>query len=419
MIKLLISGAKQISKEQIEDEEELRGYIRIRSPFNYMSKHLKIAMLFSSDPRRPDGLLHHLYFLSEELRKLGHKVFLFGPNKQPKLPFRNYIKFGKLIELNIGEETTFNIVFKSNNNQNPAETIEKKEKFDLIHFHDPYIPFVSLEVLKKTKLPVVATFHTAWDSESGFNFFNSIIPLFQETFNKVRAVIFVSKIGKLRWGNLFPQKTIRKVIPNGIDCNLYHPINFKNSKRITILFVARIVRRKGLLYLLEAIKNLTKKFKDLKLIVLGDGPQLLACKQYAKKNHLEKYVDFKGYITGKAKIRFYQEADIFCAPYVNEAFGITILEAMACGIPIVGFNSDGISEILKNYPDHDLIVPRKNIKLLEKSIYSLINDNEKRNIIKKWLLNKSKEFDWKMIARETEDLYYKVLSRGRVTRPVH
>lgn len=374
-----------------------------------MKKKLKIAMFFSSDPRRPDGLLHHLYFLSEELRKLGHKVFLFGPNKEPRLPFRNYIKFGKLIELNIGEETTFNIVFKSNNNQNPAETIEKKEKFDLIHFHDPYIPFVSLEVLKKTKLPVVATFHTAWDTESGFNFLNSIIPLFQETFNKVRAVIFVSKIGKLRWENLFPQKTIRKVIPNGIDYNLYHPINIKNNKRITILFVARIVRRKGLLYLLEVIKNLTKKFSDLKLIVLGDGPQLLACKLYVKKNHLEKYVEFKGYVTGKEKIRFYQEADIFCAPYINEAFGITILEAMACGIPIVGFNSDGISEILKNYPDLDLIVPRKNIKLLEKSINSLIVDNKKRGIIRKWLLDKSKEFDWKEIAKETEKLYYQIL----------
>ena len=376
-----------------------------------MKKKLKIAMFFSSDPARPDGLLNHIYYLCNELSKLGHKVVLFGPNKKTKLAFRNYVKIEDLIEIDIAEETTIYITIKSKSIQNPTEVIEQKEKFDIIHFHDPYIPFVSLEVLKKIKLPVVTTFHTAWDKDSRFNLLNNIIPLFKESFKKVKGAIFVSKIGRIRWGNLFPQKTIRKVISNGIDYKLYHPINVKNSKRITILFVARIVRRKGLLYLLEVIKNLTKKFNYLKLIVLGDGPQLLACKQYVRKNHLEKYVDFKGYVTGKEKIRFYQKADIFCAPYINEAFGITILEAMACGIPIVGFNSDGISEILKNYPDPDLIVPRKNIKLLEKSISSLINDNEKRNIIKKWLLNKSKEFDWKMIAKETEELYYQVLNK--------
>jgi len=373
-----------------------------------MKKKLKIAMFFSSDPERPDGLLHHIYYLSQELTKLGHSVYLFGPNRKSALQFNNYKKIFDLVEVPFLKEATIFITVKSKEFNDPVKTIEDQENFDIIHIHDPYLPFIAWEILKKAKMPIVTTFHTAWDENSGFNIINGFIPLFQDFFSKVKGSIFVSKIGKKRWGPLFPTKVKKVIINNGVHSNLFYPRENKN-KKITLLFVARIVPRKGLLILLKTLKKLIKDVPNIKLIVLGDGPHLITCKEYAKDNKLRNFVEFKGYITGKNKIKYYQASDIFCAPYRNENFAITLLEAMSCGIPIVGFDSNGVKEILSGYPDKDLIVPYKNTKLLGRAIKSLVLDDSKRKRIRRWLLTKREKFSWEKVAKETEEFYYRVL----------
>lgn len=374
-----------------------------------MKKKLKIAMFFSSNPERPDGLLHHIFYLAQELTKLGHSVYIFGPNKKSALPFKNYKKIIDLVEVPFFNEATIFITVKSKKFNDPVKIIEGQEKFDLIHIHDPYLPFIAWEILKKIKLPVVTTFHTAWDENSGFNIINSFIPLFQDYFTKVSGSIFVSKIGKKIWGTLLPAKVKKIVINNGVHSNLFYPLKNKN-KKITLLFVARIVPRKGLMILLKTLKELIKELPNIKLIILGDGPHLITCKEYAKDNQLENFVDFKGYIIGKNKIKYYQNSDIFCAPYRNENFAITILEAMSCGIPIVGFDSDGVKEILSGYPDCDLIVPYKDTKLFAEAIKSLVLDDSKRKRIRKWLLKRREKYSWEKIAKETEEFYYNVLN---------
>jgi len=374
-----------------------------------MKKQLKIAMFFSSNPERPDGLLHHIFYLTQELTKLGHSVYIFGPNRKSALPFKNYKKIIDLVQVPFFKEATIFITVKSKEFNDPVKTIEGQGKFDIIHIHDPYLPLIAWEIIKKTKVPIVTTFHTAWDENSGFNIIKSFIPLFQDYFTKVSGSIFVSKIGKKIWGTLLPAKVKKIVINNGVHSNLFYPLENKN-KKITLLFVARIVPRKGLMILLKTLKELIKDLQNIKLIILGDGPHLITCKEYVKDNKLGSFVEFKGYITGKNKIKYYQNSDIFCAPYRNENFAITILEAMSCGIPIVGFDSNGVKEILSGYPDSDLIVPYKNTKLFEMAIKSLVLDDSKRKRIRKWLLTKREKYSWEKIAKKTEEFYYNVLN---------
>lgn len=88
---------------------------------------------------------------------------------------------------------------------------------------------------------------------------------------------------------------------------------------------------------MKAIKKIITDEHSIRLVVLGDGPEKLISEKYVKDNNLSEFVEFKGEKFGKERISFYQNADIFCAPYSDEAFGITILEALACGVPVVGF----------------------------------------------------------------------------------
>ncbi len=363
-------------------------------------------MFFSSDPSTAGGVQEHILFLTRELRKRGHKITIFGPEKNV-LPYLNYRPIAKSVILPVPNGNWANI------------TLEKKEKtishiisrgsFDLIHVHEPYVPFINWEIIKDNTLPKVATFHTAWDNDSIVNFINPFISLFKEGFSKsFSGVIFVSKIAKKRWQDLCKRNVIKQVIRNAVDKSFF-PINKEKNNVINLLYVGRIVSRKGLQYLLKAFKKIRKDFPKTELTILGEGPMKKKMKEYVKNNNLGKSVSFKGEIIGKEKIKYYQNADIFCAPYSDESFALTVLEAMACGLPIVGFRNEAFKEILKDYPYQEFLVDSKDVGQLAKALKKLIQENKIRNVLSSWSIKESKKYSWEKVAEETEKLYYQVL----------
>jgi len=373
-----------------------------------MKKKLKIAIVFSSDPSQAGGVQEHIYNLTNELAKLGHKINIFGPENN-KIPFINYHPIAKAVKLPVPNGNWTNIAIK-NNEKYEASQILEKEKFHIIHIHEPYTPFVNWDIFSNTSATKVATFHTAWNNDSILNIVNPFLPLFKEIFSSYfKGVIFVSKIVKRRWQYLFKRSIIQKIIHNGIDRTFFRPAKKAKGKIINLLFVGRLVKRKGLIYLLKTLNKIVKDNLNIRLTIVGDGPEKLESEKYVKENNLSKYVRFVGEILGKERINYYQEADIFCAPYIDEAFGITVLEALSCGIPVVGFKNESFLEILKGYPYPELFVDRKNIVKFSKVLKQLINDQQKRKIIGEWGVSRVKDFDWINLAKKTEEFYYQVL----------
>jgi len=373
-----------------------------------MKKKLKIAIVFSSDPSQAGGVQEHIYNLTKELAKLGHKINIFGPENN-KIPFINYHPIAKAVKLPVPNGNWSNITIK-NNEKYKASQILEKEKFHIIHIHEPYIPFVNWDIFGNTSATKVATFHTAWNNDSILNIVNPFLPLLKEIFSSYfKGVIFVSKIVKRRWQYLCKHSVIQKIIHNGIDRTFFRPAKKAKGKIINLLFVGRLVKRKGLIYLLKTLNKIVKDNLNIRLTIVGDGPEKLESEKYVKENNLNKYVRFVGEILGKERINYYQEADIFCAPYIDEAFGITVLEALSCGIPVVGFKNESFLEILKGYPYPELFVDRKNIVKFSKVLKQLINDQQKRKIIGEWGVSRVKDFDWINLAKKTEEFYYQVL----------
>jgi len=365
-------------------------------------------MIFSSDPSQAGGVQEHIFYLSKELAKLGHKIDIFGPEKNI-LPYINYHPIAKVVRLPIPNGNWGNITVKNDEKHEVAEIIENG-KFDLIHIHEPYIPFINWDIYKNTTAIKVATFHTAWNNDSIINVINPFLILFKESFSTYfKGVIFVSKIVKKRWQYLCEKNISKRIIYNAVDNVAFIPNKNKEKKIIKLLFVGRLVNRKGLRYLLKAIKKIITDEHSIRLVVLGDGPEKLISEKYVKDNNLSEFVEFKGEKFGKERISFYQNADIFCAPYSDEAFGITILEALACGVPVVGFKNESFLEILKGYPYPRLFVDNRNIIELSHALKQLIISSKKRKEIRKWGIEKVKEFNWSNTARQTEEFYYRVL----------
>ncbi len=373
-----------------------------------MKKKLKIAMVFSSDPSKAGGLQEHILYLSKELTRLGHRVDIYGPEKNI-YSYSNYHPISRAVILPLPNGNWANITVQNDEKHEVAEIIEK-EKFDIIHLHEFYTPFTNWDVYKNTSAAKVATFHTAWNNDSIINLINPLLTLFKETFSSYfKAAIFVSKIGKKRWKDLCEKNVVQKVIYNAVDNTAFTFTKRNKNKIINLLFVGRLVNRKGLMYLLKAIKKTASKYQNIKLTVIGDGPEKLKSEKYVKNNKLKSYVDFKGEILGKKRIIYYKKADIFCAPYTDEAFGITILEALSSGVPVVGFKNEAFDEVLKGYPHPKLFVQNKNILKLSVALMDLIKNNKKRDEIGKWGIKRVKMFNWVNTAKETEALYNQIL----------
>ena len=371
-------------------------------------KKLRIAMFMSSNPILAGGVQEHVLFLSQELRKKGHTVTIFGP-KTKKNIYVSYKSLGEKLYFPLLNGNKANIHILRENDK--PENIFIEKKFDLLHIHEPYMPFAAWNVLEKSMIPKVATFHTVWDDESMLNILNSFISLFKDRFSSfTHGAIFVSKITFEKWKSICDKRVIKTIIPNAVDTSLFEPKNTKNNV-IKLLFVARIVSRKGLLPLLRAISILKEKKIEFLLTIIGDGDERELALQYIKKNKLRNYIRFLGELQGEKRLKYFKESDIFCAPYVNEASSIAILEAISSGLPVVGYKIPLFFDLLKDYPGKELLV-EKTDKALAHALEKAIQNPKLMSILKDWCLQKRETFSWITVAKQTEDLYYQVLKKN-------
>jgi len=374
-----------------------------------MKKKLKIAIFFSSDPSAAGGVQEHIYNLSRILDRLGHKIDIYGPENNI-LKYLNYNSISKSIKVPVPNGSWSNITIEKENNDQLIDSINQKN-YDIIHIHEPYIPFVGWEIMKKTQSKKIATFHSAWEKHSIISFINPFITLFQDTFStNFSGAIFVSKIVRKRWQELCGKKVDQKIIHNGVD-RIFYPIKKPENSELNLLFLGRLVEKKGPKYLLKAFYKIIKKFPKIKLIFVGNGEYKKTLENYVKDKKIERNVEFKGEIVGKKRIRYYQQADVFCAPYRDEAFGITVLEAMATGTPIVGFKNSAFNEILNGYPYQELLVKSRDVDKLALALEKIIENKNMRQKISLWLVNESKKYSWEKIAKETENFYYQILNK--------
>jgi len=177
--------------------------------------------------------------------------------------------------------------------------------------------------------------------------------------NKVDAVISVSNFTKqmfLKWTDL--DDNIVKILPNSFDQSLFG-LGPKNrellsrynlyGKKVLMTFgrLCSEERYKGFDEILALLPKLTKEIPDLAYLIVGDGQDRERLKNIAQSLGVGDKVIFAGYIPDSEKADHYRLADVFVMPSRGEGFGIVFLEAMACGIPVIGSNVDGSREALR------------------------------------------------------------------------
>jgi phosphatidylinositol alpha-mannosyltransferase len=235
---------------------------------------------------------------------------------------------------------------------------------------------------------------------------------FTELGEKMDGIIGVADLNLKPFKNSDCQKAI---IPNGINLNDFHPgypkIKRFNDNKINILFVGRIEERKGLIYLLEAYNLLKPLYKDIRLIIVGDGHLKQNCLNYARSNHLRD-VHFEGAKSNQELKKYFSTADIYCSPAIfGESFGIVLLEAMAMGKPICGFSNNGYKELLSKTKAEKFLAEPKNSAELAQKLELLIKDENLRKKMGEWGLEHVKQYSWEKVAKRVLKFYESCLKK--------
>lgn len=212
------------------------------------------------------------------------------------------------------------------------------------------------------------------------------------------------------------------IIPCGFSSTEFYPIDKEVARRIVglpqkehiILQLGRMVPRKGVDNVIRALGELKGTNKPVRLVVVGGECEELVeetCPEYARlmnivrENGIEASVIFTGRKNREQLKFYYNAADVFITTPWYEPFGITPLEAMACGTPVIGSNVGGIKYSVAD-GETGLLVPAENPKILAAKIAELVNDEDKLNLMSRNAISRVNTFfTWARVAQQVEDLY--------------
>lgn len=370
---------------------------------------MKIALISFHTFYNPGGVKNHIFGLHNEFRKRGIESKIIAPRRDAGERYgKDVILLGTSFPFPFGGS---NSDFSINFNPLAVENALKREKFDVLHFHNFGHPS-SLQFLISPSANGalnILTFHSSMEGSIAYkNFPELFYPIKKIIDWKMDGIIGVAPFILTKYFDDFTRP--KAYIPNGIDLNLFNPgvpsaKLIAQDQRLKILFLGRLDKRKGLIYLLYAFRVLQKKFSDIELVVVGDGPERERCENYAQKNGLANVI-FKGRVNEKNVPSYYQFCDIFCSPAIfGESFGIVLVEAMAVGKPIVAFANEGYLEVLGIGPGKNFLARPKNWRELASKLAILIKNRKLREDLGNWGAKEAKKYSWPKITDCILDFY--------------
>jgi phosphatidylinositol alpha-mannosyltransferase len=295
-----------------------------------------------------------------------------------------------------------------------------RERFGVLHFHEPFVPFLSLVVLGLSNSVNVATFHAFGGFSPAYQVGSRLM---RPSVGRIHGRIAVSAVARHFVERFFPGDY--KVIPNGVDIGRFEravPIARWQDGTKNILFVGRFEARKGLLDLLKAYRILRKTGCECRLLVVGGGPQDKEARRYLATRKLGG-VEFLGRVSDDERDALFKTADVYCSPATGrESFGIVLLEAMAAGTAIVCSDIHGYKGVVRRDRDA-ILVPPGDSKALAGALAQLLSDDERRRAMGRSGRERAEEYSWERVTAKVEDYYGFVIRRlaaqGRLPEDFH
>jgi phosphatidylinositol alpha-mannosyltransferase len=354
------------------------------------------------------GVQEHVRHFAREVSRLGHAVTVVtsempdlrgrGPEPAPHPHDPTIVRVGRSFPIYnngaVGRVTVGPRV------SGAVREVLRGGRFDVVHVHAPLTPVLPLLAIHHATTPLVGTFHTNWRPGLGFRLARGVL---RRYLDRLDAPLAVSRacLGALGLSADF------RIVPNGVDVARFgegRRLARFDDGRVNLLWVGRIEQRNGLDRILAALE-LVRREVDARLIVVGDGP-LLERYRARVPAALARDVVFAGRVVDE-RPDYYASADIFCAPTRIASFGVTLLEAMAAGVPILASDIEGFREVLRHGEQGEL-VPPDDTGAWARAILRLVRDRDLAAAYGAAGLRTVSRYDWKNVAREVLAVYRSV-----------
>ncbi|MGB9928566.1 MAG: glycosyltransferase family 4 protein [Methanosarcina sp.] len=364
----------------------------------------KIAMISDWYFPKIGGIEYSMHALAKNLSMHGHEVNIITRSYPglPKYSIRDNVPVIRVKSRPLPGQNRFLM---------PAAYKElydflKKEKYEIINCHglDSPIGMSALLAARKLGIPVVVTNH----SLVGHTSYSSFLYLAGKFFlRNTDAVIAVSSAVE-KDSRIMTAKPVYRIF-NGVDpedsiANVSLP--FETEGKIVITTVARMTKKKGVQNIVELAPFLLEKYGNLLFVMIGDGPLKSGLETRVKEKGLSKNFYFTGEVSRNEVLGYLEKADIFALPSIDEAFGISILEAISKQVPVVAMNHSGVSDIIKNGTNGALA---DNLDEFVFYLENLIQSPSLRASFSHQAAQGLSNYDWKKICEQTSQVYTRVI----------
>lgn len=328
----------------------------------------------------------HLHEIFGRIAKKGHSVTLVCSQFRGGAP-RDIIDGIRIIR--VGTRNFFNFAV-------PLWYMFFGSKYDVVIDDVNKIPFYTPVYVRK---PVMALFHHLF----GKTIYRETNPvaasyvylserLIPNVYRRV-PIVAVSESTKSELVEQgIPENNIR-IIHNSVDHTRYTPGNGNPNQSFTIGFLGRIKKYKSIEHLLQAFETVKVEIPDAKLVIVGDGDYLPALKKAASKMKHNDDIVFTGYISGDEKVRQLREMDVVVNTSSKEGWGLTVIEANACGIPVIGANVPGLRDSIIE-EETGLLYHHGDIEALTALLFRFHGDKELRKRLSKNAIEWAAKFNW-------------------------
>lgn len=368
---------------------------------------MKILIVSHEFPPIGGGGANACFFLSREFARLGNEVTVVTAQYQ-ELPEK---------ELTEDRVQIYRVKCKRTNKEKSnfyemftflcsawklADKLCTQEQYDkcLVFFGIPSGP-IALHLKHKYKLPYVVRFGGGDipGAQKRFKYVYMVLaPIIRKIWREADALIANSDGLKQRALG-FEDKYSVSIIENGVDNQFFVPVEKTKREEIKILFVSRLIEGKGLQFIIPHLKEVQEKVhrqcsQSIRLVIVGDGPYRNALEQLVETTGTQNLVSFEGRKDKQQVREYYQAADMFILPSLSEGMPNVVLEAMACGLPILMTPCEGSKELVT---DNGFICSHD--EMAEKIILLCTDEALRLSMGQKSLRNVEDNFQWESIGK--------------------
>ncbi|MDR0558694.1 MAG: glycosyltransferase family 4 protein [Prevotellaceae bacterium] len=289
-----------------------------------------------------------------------------------------------------------------------AATIAEQEQFDIIHAHDWLTYPAGIAAKRISGKPLVIHVHATEFDRSGESVNQTVYDLEKTGMEEADAIMAVSNLTRnivISKYNIDESKVF--TVHNAVDFSGYKTTSVERKlKERIVTFLGRITFQKGPEYFIEAASKVLKRIPDVRFVMAGSGDMMnRMVKRVAKLNMGSKF-HFTGFLKGDEVNKMYSYSDVYVMPSVSEPFGISPLEAMRSGVPVIISKQSGVSEVLK----HAIKINFWDVDALADSIHALLNYDGVKKMITRCGYDEVNSFSWDDTAKMVKNIYFNTLN---------